>query len=437
MKANPLSFNKKNENFDFIKPKTLIELFKKTVKAHKGKVALNFENIELSYFELDQYSDFVAQSLIESGTIQGDLIGVYLPRGLDLHITILGILKAGAGYIPFDVETPPERVIEILTELNVKKCFSETNISPKFNNIIPVRNRLVNGSPNFSNPSEIAYIIFTSGTTGKPKGIPIKHYQISHFIEAENSVLGVKAQDRVYQGFSVSFDMWFEETWISYLVGATLYISNAITAKSFDKLHQFMNQHKISVLHAVPSLLAIIDDQIPSLRLINAGGEACNSNILNKWAKHQISFFNTYGPTETTVSSSIIQLKAGDDISIGFPLPNYAMCIVDENLEAVPIGITGELVISGIGLSDGYLNLPALTEKVFLDKPDSLSEMVGDRIYLSGDIGVMQADGRFKVFGRKDDQIKIRGYRVELGEIEAKLNAILTIKKNSSGCPKN
>ena len=430
MIVNPLSFSKKNEKFDFIKHKTLIELFKKTVETYKGKVALNFKNIDLSYSELDQHSDFVAQSLIESGTIQGDLIGVYLPRGLDLHITILGILKAGAGYIPFDIETPIERVVDILAELNVKKCFSETNISPKFENITPTRQKLLNGNcPNLSNPSEIAYIIFTSGTTGKPKGIPIKHYQICHLIQAENSILGINAQDNVYQGFSVSFDMWFEETWISYLVGATLYISDAITAKSFDKLHQFMNQHKISVLHAVPSLLALIDNQIPSLRLINAGGEACNNNILNKWAKHQISFFNSYGPTETTVTASLIQLKVGDDISIGFPLPNYGMCIVDENLEAVPIGTAGELVISGIGLSEGYLNLPELTKKVFLAKPNSLSEMIGDRIYLSGDIGVMQEDGRFKVFGRKDDQIKIRGYRVELGEIEAKLNAISIVKK--------
>ena len=163
MIVNPLSFSKKNEKFDFIKHKTLIELFKKTVETYKGKVALNFKNIDLSYSELDQHSDFVAQSLIESGTIQGDLIGVYLPRGLDLHITILGILKAGAGYIPFDIETPIERVVDILAELNVKKCFSETNISPKFENITPTRQKLLNGNcPNLSNPSEIAYIIFTS-----------------------------------------------------------------------------------------------------------------------------------------------------------------------------------------------------------------------------------------------------------------------------------
>jgi non-ribosomal peptide synthetase-like protein len=430
MQVNLLSFSTKDENSDFTKHKTLIEIFKKTVENYKEKVALHFKNEELSYYELDQYSDFVAQSLIESGTMQGDLIGVYLPRGLDLHITILGILKAGAGYIPFDIETPIERVVDILAGLSVKKCFSETNISPKFKNITPIKNKLLNNNcPNFSNPSEIAYIIFTSGTTGKPKGIPIKHYQICHLIQAENSVLSINAQDHVYQGFSVSFDMWFEETWISYLVGATLYISDANTAKSFDKLHQFMNQHKISVLHAVPSLLALIDSQIPSLRLINAGGEACNNNIVNKWAKPEISFFNSYGPTETTVTSSLIQLKPGDEISIGFPLPNYEMCIVNENLEAVPIGTSGELVISGIGLSEGYLNLPELTKNVFLAKPESLSEMVGDRIYLSGDVGVMQENGSFKVFGRKDDQIKIRGYRVELGEIEAKLNAIFTVKK--------
>ncbi len=196
MKENPLSFSKQNENTDFLRHTTLIQIFKKTVENYKAKVALHSKNEDLTYVELDQYSDFVAQSLIESGTMQGDLIGVYLPRGLDLHITILGILKAGVGYIPFDIETPTERVIDILTGLNVKKCFSETNISPKFANITPVRDKLFNGNcPDFSNPSNIAYIIFTSGTTGKPKGIPIKHYQICHFIQAENSILGINAQD--------------------------------------------------------------------------------------------------------------------------------------------------------------------------------------------------------------------------------------------------
>jgi len=223
--------------------------------------------------------------------------------------------------------------------------------------------------------------------------------------------------------------MWFEETWLSFLVGATLIIANAKTAKSIDDLHHFLAKNQVSILHAVPSLLSLLDTEIPSLRLINSGGEACNQNIVQKWHHPARQFFNSYGPTETTVSSCMIPLNPGDPISVGKPLPFYDMAVVNEHLEIVPIGEEGELVISGPCLSEGYLNRPDLTEKAFLNKPDSLKHMQGNRIYLSGDYARMNENGEFYVQGRKDDQIKIRGYRIELGEIEAQLNALPTIKQ--------
>jgi non-ribosomal peptide synthetase-like protein len=233
------------------------------------------------------------------------------------------------------------------------------------------------------------------------------------------------AEDRVYQGFSVSFDMWCEETWISLSAGATIWVADATTAKSIDELSDILRAQKISILHAVPSLLAVIDDDIPSLRLINAGGEACTSQVLNRWSKpgHNV-FYNSYGPTETTVTATMIPLRPGDAITIGNPLPNYNLAVVDDQFQLVPLGEQGQLIISGPGVCDGYVNRPDLTAEKFLDKPDSLYEVPGDRIYLSGDAVVMHADGSVDFRGRLDDQVKLRGYRIELGEIEVKLNEL-------------
>ena len=407
---------------------TLIDIFSETVKNHAEKTACWFNDESISFQELDKKSNAVAYKLKKLSIGQGDIIGVYLPRGIKLHIAILGILKSGAAYIPFDSETPIERVESILIENELSFCFSESSMNNHINWIIDDFDE-DNIDINLSTPDALAYVIFTSGSTGKPKGIPIKHHQISILLRSENSVLGITDRDVVYQGFSVSFDMWFEETWISYLAGATLLIADAKTSKSIDKLDQFLNHHHVTVLHAVPSLLSILNPQIPSLRIVNSGGEACTKNIVDKWSHSPITFYNSYGPTETTVSSSFANLHPGDEISVGRPLPNYSMAIVNDALEPIEIGQVGQLIISGACLSEGYLLKPELTFKVFLAKPQQLSEMLGDRIYLSGDLAKMDENGLFYILGRKDDQVKIRGYRIELGEIESELNSLTEIQQ--------
>lgn len=424
-----VSINNKQVDKTILDKKTLIQVFEETVSKFGSKRALVFHEATMSYNELNGYSNRIAEHLNNLNIGKGSIVGIYLPRGFDLFIAILGVLKSGAAYVPFDKDTPIERVTSVLKELNTPFCFCSEELPHPLKTIIPFR-EIRDDTKDFdlSGTDDYAYIIFTSGSTGTPKGIPIKHYQITHLIRSENSILKINDEDIVYQGFSVSFDMWMEEVWISFLTGATLCIADAFTAKSFDTLQHFIINHKISVIHAVPGLLAMLNNDIPSLRIINSGGEACNTNVLKKWAKSPIQFFNSYGPTETTVSASIMQLHQDDDISIGFPLPNYSMSVVNEKMEPLPIGEQGEIIIAGPGLSDGYINKPELSKKVFLSKPDSLKELPGDRIYLTGDMGTMQEDGSFKITGRKDDQIKIRGYRVELGEIEAGINSLPFIK---------
>ncbi len=408
--------------------KSLIDIFQETVKKYPSKEACIFENQIVSYTELDERSNAFALNLQQRGIKTGKIIGVYLPRGIDLHLSILSVLKTGAAYIPFDIETPKDRIETICDDYGISQCISFETLNEKIQVITPTQNREIQ-LLNLAKAEDLAYVIFTSGSTGKPKGIPIRHQQISLLIRSENTVLKIQSSDRVYQGFSVSFDMWFEETWLSFLAGATLIIANSKTAKSIDQLHLFLAKNQISILHAVPSLLTLLETDIPSLRLINSGGEACSQNIVQKWHHPDREFFNSYGPTETTVSSCMIPLKPGDAISVGKPLPFYDMAVVNEQFEALNIGEEGELVISGPCLSDGYLNRPDLTEKSFLPKPDSLQKMQGDRIYLSGDFARMNEAGEFYIVGRKDDQIKIRGYRVELGEIEAQLNTLASIKQ--------
>lgn len=421
MQKSSINFQQVNEHF--LQKKSLIDLFLKTIETYPNKTALIFEEKSMSYYILNNLSDQFANKLQKKGIKKGAIIGVYLNRSFDLFIAIIGILKTGAGYVPFDINTPIDRVRSVLLEMNIAYCISDININEKIESISSNTDFF---SATFLATEDltdtIAYIIFTSGSTGKPKGIPIKHYQIAHLIQSENSVLKIQHTDIVYQGFSVSFDMWMEEVWISFFVGATICIANELTAKTFDQLDLFLNKHKITVLHAVPSLLALINNNIPSLRIVNSGGEACNQHVLNKWAQPNIHFYNSYGPTETTVSATFIELHKNDAITIGFPLPNYSMAVINEQLNPVDIGVQGELVIAGIGLSEGYYKRPDLTEKVFLPKPVSLNNMFGNMIYLTGDWGMMNNDGSFKVTGRKDDQIKIRGYRIELGEIEACIN---------------
>jgi len=428
MLAKSISF----PNYDslLLASQSLIDIFLKTVQRNPHKMALVFGDFSCTYQELDSKSNGVAQSLLALNIGKGDILGVYLPRGIELHVVILGILKAGAAYIPFDIDTPKERIESVLLDFHLSFCVTHEILNEKLQTILVTdAYSSSNSAINYAQADSLAYIIFTSGSTGKPKGIPIKHHQIALLLQSENSQIHIQATDVIYQGFSVSFDMWFEETWIAYLAGATLIIADSKISKSVDVLHEFLNKHQVTILHAVPSLLAILDVNISSLRLVNSGGEACNKNILDKWAARNLIFLNSYGPTETTVTSSLIQLQVGDEISIGKPLPNYSMAIVNESLELMDVGEEGELVISGPCVSEGYFQRPDLSEKVFLNKPNSLSEMLGDRIYLSGDIGKMNSEGNFFVTGRKDDQIKWRGYRIELGEIEAHLNAIEVVQQ--------
>ncbi len=428
---------------DLLRDETLADIFRMSAKTYGSNTALIFNDQNISYAELDKWSDAQADYLYQQGIMPGDSVGLWWPRGLELHVAVLGIVKAGAAYVPLDREMPAERVETVLKEVGAKGYISDEKLAldcqmfgvvPQPKTDVPVY--ITPGA----RPDNWAYVLYTSGSTGKPKGIPIAHRQICHFVRAEQSVLEITSSDKVYQGFSVSFDMWCEETWISYFAGATLWVADMATAKSIDELGEVIRKNRITVLHAVPSLLAVMEDDIPLLRLVNAGGEACTQQVLARWSVPARRFFNSYGPTETTVTATLISLQPGDAITIGIPLPNYNIAVVDENLNILPVGERGELVITGPGVCKGYINLPELTAQKFVPKPPQMDALPGDMVYRSGDAAIINPDKSIDFQGRFDDQIKLRGYRIELGEIETRLSnlpdiaaAAVAVKQDVNG----
>ena len=233
-------------------------------------------------------------------------------------------------------------------------------------------------------------------------------------------MLGVRHGDKVYQGFSVAFDMSFEEIWISYLVGASLWVAPKMLTTDPEGLPEALAREGVTVLHAVPTLLALFSRDVPSLRIINLGGEMCPEFLAARWAAPGRRMYNTYGPTETTVSASLAELLPGQPVTIGTPLPNYGMLIRGEDGAVLPQGQVGELCITGPGVAGGYLGRPELTAEKFLANPRPRGEH-DTRMYRSGDLARIDEQGQIQCLGRSDDQVKVRGFRVELGEIEAAL----------------
>ncbi len=223
------------------------------------------------------------------------------------------------------------------------------------------------------------------------------------------------------QGFSVAFDMSFEEIWISYLVGASLWLAPKEVAADAEALPVALIEAQVSVLHAVPTFLALFSQDVPGLRLINLGGEMCPESLVTRWARPGRQVFNTYGPTEATVSASLAELVPGEPVTIGTPLPNYGMLViapdVENGLRLLPRGETGELCITGPGVAAGYLGRAELSAEKFVPNPWQ-QHTRDDRLYRTGDLARIDEQGQVQCLGRADDQVKIRGFRVELGEIE-------------------
>ena len=415
---------------DLLRDECLANILTSTAKRRPQHPALIWENRAVTYGELDTASNHIGAALAQRGAVAGKVVGLFLPRGADLLIAQAGITKSGAAWLPFDAETPLERIklcLESADAVGLVTCHEWLpRLSKLFAPVWALEDLLAEKNSaqlrNTPKPSDAAYIIFTSGSTGQPKGIAISQRSICHLLRSENEILGVREDDLVYQGFSVAFDMSFEEIWISYLVGATLWLAPPQIIGDPDSLAQALTRERITVLHAVPTLMSLLNDPLLQVRLINLGGEACPDSLAKRLARPGRKLFNTYGPTETSVTATLAELKLDAPVTIGLPLPNYGLLVVDEQSRPLPAGEVGELCIFGPGLAMGYLGRPDLTAERFVTNP--LAENYGEaKMYLTGDLARIEPGGPVHCLGRTDSQVKVRGYRIELDEITAKLMA--------------
>ena len=411
-----------------IRRETLGDIFKATCRRQPNAPCLISGKRIVTYSEFDQLSDSYAARLLSSNVKAGDYVGVCLPRGLAQHIASLAVFKLGAVYLPFDPETPMDRVTTCLNDCDARHLITNRVEGWTVNTLpLPCEDLLGQPVADFAmlsgKPDQPAYVIYTSGSSGRPKGVSINHGNICHFIRAEQELIKVLPSDRVYQGFSPAFDMWFEETWISFLAGASLCLSDQNIARAIDQLPAFINANEVTVFHTVPALMATFEEEVPGLRLINFGGEACPPSLVARFWKEGRRIFNTYGPTETTVSATGQECRPNQPVTIGSPLANQAAYIVGEDDQLVPWGEEGELWIGGPGVGQGYVNLPEMTAAKFIANPFASRQAADPILYRTGDRVRLDGNGEIIFIGRMDNQVKLRGFRIELGEIEAALLA--------------
>lgn len=422
----------------YARDELLHEIFAAAASASPDRPALSLADPDassgrrqaLSYGELGRRAAQLAHFLVGRGIGRGDRVVICLPRGLDQFVAVLGILQVGAAYVPVDWSFPADRVDFIADDSAAKMILTTREREHDFAgaSVVPLDDRLgeiataedwtFTRASTGATPDDLAYIIYTSGTTGRPKGVAIRHRNITHLVRAESAILGLTPNDRVFQGFSLAFDMSLEETWPAFLAGAELVVSSEALARSGPAIVAAIVREEVTVWHCVPSLLAVVTEQPPALRLINLGGEACPPDLARRWARPGLRLLNTYGPTETTVTATWAELTADAPVTIGTPLPGYRAWIVDEALVPVGPGLAGELVIGGPGVGAGYIGLAEQTASKFVTA--TFDSAIGpETVYRSGDLVSLDPAGNIVFAGRIDTQVKIRGYRVELAEIEA------------------
>jgi non-ribosomal peptide synthetase-like protein len=411
----------------------LHELFERSARLFPEQTALECGEVSFSYSELDQVSNRLANYLVQFGIGPGSNVGVYFHRSHRPIVAILALLKLGATYIAIDPVFPRDRIRFIAEECDIPLFLTDEELAANARSIfsgdvieLDRLEQMLTRQTDMArddyrgqvDPNGLCYLIYTSGTTGSPKGVMAEHRHVYRYVNAFNMICKTGPRDRVYQGFSLSFDGSVEEIWMAFSNASTLVVPERDTPKFGDELGYYLRSKRISYLSTVPTLLSTIQVDIPSLKTIVLSGEVCPQELVDHWANDGLRLFNVYGPTETTVNTTYFECHKGRPISIGYPIPGYQLFILDKNLKQVPRGEKGELFIAGETVSRGYFKQPELTAQSFLDL-----EIEGEtkHLFKTGDLVSLNDDGEYEYFGRIDRQVKIRGYRVELAEIESVL----------------
>ena len=450
-----LLFEWNNTQSEFPKNKCIHELFEAQAELTPDAIAVVFQHECLTYRELNEKANNLASYLQKVGVNPEVLVGIYVDRSLEMVVGLLGILKAGGAYVPLDPAYPPERLAFMLEDAKISvlltlkkllKTLPQNSASLVFLDAdwegISSCDEPIMGLQNSSN---LAYVIYTSGSTGKPKGVQISHASAVNFLSSMRQQLAIADGDVWLAVTSLSFDIAALELFLPITTGSRVVVASREVASNGEKLLETLTNSGARVLQATPAswkmLLAAGWQGNNQLKIL-CGGEALPRQLANQLLLRGASVWNLYGPTETTIWSTLYQVDRKDEsVSIGRPIANTQIYILDRYLMPVPVGVFGELHIGGAGLSRGYLNRPELTAEKFILNPfaeDGIhasfilhpsSFILSERLYKTGDLARYLPDGNIEFMGRSDHQVKVRGFRIELGEIEAVLSQYSAVRE--------
>ena len=414
---------------------SLLDLFYKNVENNGDKCAVICGDNKISYMELDQLSSSLAEALSKY-VKKGDFIALYTEKSIEMIVAIFASLKLGTIYVPIDIRYPEERIKYIIkdsgskiiltykTHLNIDgvKCYGLENLA------ISDKKSIYSG-----NPENIDYCIYTSGTTGKPKGVLIKDKSVVNLVESYYDLYGIVEEDILLQFASIAFDQSVWDIFTILTRGGTLCVLPQELIGDIKGAEEYIIKNKVSVAAFTPAYLRELNPEVVvTLRAVESGGAAVERDVVKKWKKH-CRVFNTYGPTEACVNALTYELQEEipSVIPIGKPIKNMQAYIINKDKEC-KIGEVGELCLAGIGLSVGYLNNEDLTKEKFIDNPFGTG-----KLYRTGDLAKKQEDGNIVCVGRCDNQLKIRGFRIDTGEMETVMNsygqAAIGIEENQLG----
>jgi amino acid adenylation domain-containing protein len=440
IKADESPYQKLNETQVEYPNSPLNQLLASQAQLTPEKIAIEFNETQISYENLQKRVNAIAHQLIEKGVSPGDFVAVSLPRSEKLVIILMAIMQSGAAYLPLDPSYPAKRLDYMLEDSGATFFVTNDSMLTKVstNSKIVILEDLFSKiaiyptvEPNITiNNNALAYILFTSGSTGKPKGVPISHKNLVNFLYSMSQEPGIKETDRLLSITTISFDIAGLELFLPLLKGATLVLTNDETVKDTRILLEVLHNKSITMLQATPTTWQMLLDagwqkHLPIKAL--SGGEALPIGLAKKVLEKTDELWNMYGPTETTIWSAVKKVTLEDElITIGHPIANTQIHIVNEQGLPVALGTIGEIAIGGDGLANGYWKRPDLTKEKFL--PNISRSTSKGNLYLTGDLGKLLPNNEVQCLGRKDQQVKIRGHRIELEEIEEALNTIKDIQ---------
>ncbi|OKP02079.1 Amino acid adenylation [Xenorhabdus thuongxuanensis] len=422
---------------DFSQDALIHQLFEAQAEQHPQAIAVAFEAQTLSYGELNHRANQLAHYLIALGVRPDDRIALCVERSLEMVVGLLGILKAGAAYVPLDPAYPAERLTYMLDDAAPVALITQTSLVETLSGDLPtvLLDTLVLDAYAISNPDagelgltsrHLAYVIYTSGSTGLPKGVMVEHRGLYNLTQAQIEAFHITANTRLLQFASFSFDACISEIATTLCQGACLVMACREALLPGEALMNTLKTQAVTHVTLPPVAASALtpDDELPDLTILVLAGEACSSSLIKRWATDRRIIINAYGPTESTVCATCATLSPCDTQDervppIGRPIANTQIYILDTQGQPVPFGVTGEIYIGGVGIARGYLNRPELTAERFLTDPFALEPDA--RMYKTGDLGRWLPDGNIEYLGRNDFQVKLRGFRIELGEIEARL----------------